>query len=113
MATPDDALAALNPLAAALNEELEAAAPEILGMLSRFGRRAYFPKGILSQTAEAKEKADRFNATIGIATEGDGPMFLGSILEHVQGLDSRDVVGYAPPAGRPLLRERWRAKLLA
>ena len=53
-----------NPLAAKLNAELEAAAPEVLGMLSAFGQRAYFPRGILSQTAEAREKADRFNATI-------------------------------------------------
>ncbi len=106
-------LVAPSPLAVALNEELEAAAPEILAMLSSFGKRAYFPKGILSQTAEAEEKADRFNATIGIATEGEGPMFLGSIREHVPGFDPKDVAGYAPPGGRPLLRERWRAKLLA
>ena len=47
-------MVALNPLAEALNEELEAAAPEILEMLSALGKRAYFPRGILSQTAEAK-----------------------------------------------------------
>jgi aspartate/methionine/tyrosine aminotransferase len=104
---------ALNPLASKLNEELEAAAPEIFGMLSAFGRRAYFPKGILTQTAEAREKAHRFNATIGIATEGDGPMYLESIQKHIVGLDPKDVFNYAPPAGRPGLRERWRAKLLA
>ncbi|MEE2674069.1 MAG: aminotransferase class I/II-fold pyridoxal phosphate-dependent enzyme [Myxococcota bacterium] len=106
-------MVALNPLAEALNEELAAAAPEILAMLSALGKRAYFPKGILSQTAEAKEKADRFNATIGVATEDDGPMFLNAIAQQVPGLDPQDVVGYAPPAGRPRLRERWRAKLLA
>jgi aspartate/methionine/tyrosine aminotransferase len=104
---------ALNPLAAQLNEELEVAAPEILEMLSAFGRRAYFPKGILSQSAEAREKGHRFNATIGIATEGDGPMFLPSIQEHIVGLDPKDVFTYAPPAGRPGLRQRWREKLLA
>jgi aspartate/methionine/tyrosine aminotransferase len=104
-------MVALNPLAVALNHELEEAAPEILGMLSPLGQRAYFPKGILSQTAEAKEKASRFNATIGVATEGDAPMFLASLMEHVSGLDPQDVVGYAPPAGRPQLRELWRAKL--
>ncbi len=104
---------ALNPLAAQLNEQLESAAPEILAMLSAFGRRAYFPKGILSQSAEAKEKAHRFNATIGIATEGAGPMYLQSIQQHIVGLDPKDVFNYAPPAGRPGLRARWRAKLLA
>ena len=104
---------ALNPLAAALNRELESAAPPVLEMLSAFGRRAYFPKGILSQTAEARQKADRFNATIGVATEGDGTMFLKSISEHIVGLDPKDIFDYAPPAGRPGLRARWRAKLLA
>ena len=57
-----------------MNDKLEQAAPEILTMLSEYGRRLYFPKGILSQTAEAKQKATRFNATIGIATEAGGPM---------------------------------------
>ena len=104
---------ALNSIAVALNSDLEAAAPEIFEMLSAFGRRAYFPKGILSQSAEAREKAHRFNATLGIATEGGGPMFLQSIQEHIVGLDPRDVFNYAPPGGRPGLRERWRAKLLA
>jgi aspartate/methionine/tyrosine aminotransferase len=102
-----------NPLAAKLNAELEAAAPEVLGMLSAFGRRAYFPRGILSQTAEAREKADRFNATIGIATEGGGPMYLDSVQEHLVGIDPVDVFTYAPPGGRPQLRESWRQKLLA
>jgi aspartate/methionine/tyrosine aminotransferase len=104
---------ALNPLAAELNEKLRAAAPEVFEMLSAFGRRAYFPKGILSQSAEAKEKGHRFNATIGIATEGDGPMYLKSVAEHVVGMDPKDVFTYAPPAGRPGLREAWRSKLLA
>jgi len=103
----------LNPLATELNERLEEAAPEVLAMLSAFGRRAYFPKGILSQSAEAREKAHRFNATIGIATEGDGPMFLPSIAEHIHGIDPKDAFTYAPPAGRPALRELWREKLLA
>ncbi len=101
-----------NPLAAELNEKLRTASPEIFEMLSAFGRRAYFPKGILSQSAEAREKADRFNATIGIATEGDGPMFLPSIAEHIVGIEPKDIFTYAPPAGRPGLREAWRQKLL-
>jgi len=103
----------LNPLARALNEKLEKSAPEILEMLSAYGRRAYFPKGILSQSAEAKAKAHRFNATIGIATEAGRPMFLDSIQQHMSGLDPKDIYPYAPPAGRPGLRERWREKLLA
>ena len=46
-----------NPLAQQLNERLEQAAPDVLAMLSPLGRRLYFPKGILSQSAEAKQKA--------------------------------------------------------
>ena len=103
----------LNPIARALREKLEEAAPEVLSMLSAYGRRLYFPKGIISQTAEAKQKAHRFNATIGIATEADGPMALPSITENLGDVSAADAVTYAPPAGRPGLRDRWREKLLA
>jgi hypothetical protein len=41
----------LNPLAAQLNARLEKAAPEVLAMLSGLGRRLYYPKGILTQSA--------------------------------------------------------------
>jgi len=103
----------LNPLAKGLNERLDKAAPEILAMLSSMGRRLYFPKGILSQGAEAKKKAKRFNATIGIATEGGGPMYLASIAKHVVDIEPAEAFTYAPPAGQPGLRELWREKNLA
>lgn len=103
----------LNPLALELNERLEKAAPEVAAMLSAYGRRLYFPKGILSQGAEAKKHAHRFNATIGIATEGGGPMYLPSVQRHLPDLAPDEIYNYAPPAGRPGLRERWREKLLA
>ena len=102
-----------NPIAQSLNEKLEEAAPEVLAMLSEYGRRLYFPKGILSQTAEAKQKAHRFNATIGIATEAGAPMSLPSIASQFGDVPLADAVTYAPPAGRPALRELWREKLLA
>ena len=102
-----------NPIAEKLNAELDAAAPQVGAMLSAFGRRLYFPKGILSQSAEAKEKAHRFNATIGIATEGGGPMYLESVHSHLADIDPKDAYPYAPAPGRPGLRDAWRAKLLA
>jgi aspartate/methionine/tyrosine aminotransferase len=108
---PLDFAAKPSPLAQALNDRLEAVAPNVLEMLSAYGRRLYFPKGILSQSAEAKEKAHRFNATIGIATEGDGPMYLPSIQQHLVDVDPNDVYTYAPAAGRPGLRGAWRDKL--
>jgi len=103
----------LNPLATALNEKLAKAAPEIFAMLSGMGRRLYFPKGILSQSAEAKQKATRFNATIGIATEGKGPMHLASAAKHLVDIEPAEAFPYAPPAGQPALREAWRDKQLA
>ena len=103
---------ALNPLAEDLNSRLEAAAPEVLAMLSAYGRRIYFPKGILSQGAEAKKHAHKVNATVGIATEGGHAMHLPSMARHVGDLAPEEIYNYAPPAGRPGLRERWREKLL-
>jgi aspartate/methionine/tyrosine aminotransferase len=103
----------LNPIAESLRDQLREAAPEVLAMLSAYGRRLYFPKGIISQTAEAKEKAHRFNATIGIATEAGGPMALPSITSQLGTVPPADAVNYAPPAGRVSLRSLWRDKLLA
>lgn len=102
-----------NPLAEKLNESLSTSAPEVLKMLSELGKRLYFPKGILSQGAEAKEKGTRFNATVGIATEGSGPMYLPSVQNLLADVTPAEAYPYAPPAGRPGLREAWREKLLA
>ena len=114
MATPaSPAPAALNPLAAQLNARLESAAPDVLAMLSGLGRRLYYPKGILTQSAEARQKAHTSNATIGIATEGDSPMFLPSLALPIQGISATDAFDYASPGGRQTLRERWRDKLVA
>ena len=101
------------PLARDLNERLAKAAPEVLDMLSALGRRLYFPKGILTQSAEAKAKAHRMNATIGIATEGGAPMHLASIAAHLVDVAPEEAFSYAPPAGQLTLRERWRDKVLA
>jgi aspartate/methionine/tyrosine aminotransferase len=103
---------AVNPLARELNEKLAESAPEILAMLSPLGRRLYFPKGILSQSAEAKQKAHRFNATIGIATEKGRAMHLASVQSHLAGISPDDAFTYAPASGRQSLRERWREKQL-
>jgi aspartate/methionine/tyrosine aminotransferase len=102
----------LNPIARELNARLEAAAPEVLAMLSPLGRRLYFPRGILTQSAEAKQKAHRFNATIGIATEGGHAMSLPSLMRQLRDISPDDAVNYAPAPGRPGLRKRWREKLL-
>lgn len=43
----------MNPLALDLNEKLSKSNPEIADMLSDLGKLMYYPKGILSQSAEA------------------------------------------------------------
>ena len=83
----------MNPLAEELNQTIQEHSPSVFELLSQRGRALYFPRGILSQTAEAKAKAHRFNATIGEATEGDAPMALPSILSHIQGIAPSDALG--------------------
>jgi aspartate/methionine/tyrosine aminotransferase len=102
----------MNPLAQQLNEQIRANNPHVFEMLSPFGKRIFFPKGILSQSAEAKEKAFRFNATIGIALEKGEAMHLACIQDMVKGLRPDDIFPYAPAAGKPALRDKWREKQL-
>ncbi|MBB3113659.1 aspartate/methionine/tyrosine aminotransferase [Paenibacillus phyllosphaerae] len=103
----------MNPLAQQLNATIESENPHVYAMLSSLGKAIYFPKvGILSQSAEAKSKAKKFNATIGIATEGGQPMHLKVIQDTLSAYNPKDIYEYAPPAGKPELRSVWRAKML-
>ncbi|MFD0588395.1 aminotransferase class I/II-fold pyridoxal phosphate-dependent enzyme [Paenibacillus sp. GCM10027627] len=103
----------MNPLAQQLNETLQRENPNVYAMLSNLGKAIYFPKvGILSQSAEAKTKASKFNATIGIATEGGQPMHLKLIQDTLSAYQPKDIYEYAPPAGKPELRTAWRAKMI-
>jgi len=101
----------MNPIAEELNRAIEGDNPHILDMLSDVGRNLYFPKGILSQTAEAKEKAHKLNATIGIATEKGRTMRLDSVMESISGIRAEESLGYAPSYGIPALRARWQEEL--
>jgi len=102
----------MNTLAIELNDQLAQHSSHILEMLSDLGKNLFFPKGILTQSAEAKEKAHKFNATIGIATEKGGPMYLQCIQDKLSAFDPKDIYPYAPPAGKPELRALWREKML-
>lgn len=104
--------AQIRSLAAELNEVIERENPHVATMLSELGKRLFFPKGILAQSAEAKEKARRYNATIGIARENGQPMFLPSVMQYFNDLSPADAVSYAPATGHPDLRQRWREGLL-
>src|SRR5665647_872158 len=103
----------MNPLAAELNQTIEREAPAVMRMLSALGRELYFPKGILTQTAEANQKAHRFNATIGEAREAKKSMALGSIMRHFSDVEPDSVLPYAPSAGRADLRKAWREEIKA
>lgn len=46
----------MNPLALQLNEQLSEENPVVLDMLSDLGTNMYYPKGILTQSAEAKRQ---------------------------------------------------------
>lgn len=103
----------MNPLAQQLNETLQQESPAVYDMLSNLGKAIYFPKeGILSQSAEAKAKAKKYNATIGIATENGVPMHLKVIQDTLSAYNPKDIYEYAPPAGKPELRSAWRDKML-
>ena len=97
----------MNPIAVELNDKINAANPAVFEMLSELGKELYFPKGILTQTAEAKEHAKRYNATIGIAKEKGKAMHLPSLLNYFNNLDIDEITPYAPSPGQPGLRKLW------
>lgn len=101
----------MNPLAVELNATLKGASPALFGALSELGREFFFPKGILTQTAEARQKAHLFDATIGIAREGGHAMNLPAVMGFVRGLSPDQVLDYAPSTGNPNLRRRWLADM--
>jgi aspartate/methionine/tyrosine aminotransferase len=101
----------MNPLAKELNDVLEGSIVEKL--LSDYGKRMYFPKGIISQSAEAKQKATRYNATIGIATEKNEALFIPSVFNGFShGLTANDIFPYAPTAGDLNLRKEWLKEMI-
>jgi Aspartate/tyrosine/aromatic aminotransferase len=103
----------MDPLALELNEVLQKQNPQLHQVLSKLGKNLYFPKGILSQTADAQKKANKYNVTIGIATEGAGPMYLPCVQKIIKEIPPQESYPYAPGAGKPQLREKWQKKLLA
>ncbi len=101
---------ALNALAEAANQAIANDSQFVLNVLSDVGKALYFPKGILSQSAEAKAKANRYNATIGIATDPEGPMHLDCVHQYFNDMDPKDLYPYAPSPGKPELRTFWADK---
>lgn len=98
----------LNPLAIELNEQIRDVTPEVYKLLSELGKRVFLPKGILSQSAEANAKADRFNATRAVAFENDEIMQLNVSRQLVPELSPENIFGYAPILGNTELRQAWK-----
>lgn len=101
----------MNPIAEELNAVINASNPHIYDMLSNMGKELFFPKGILSQSAEAKQKADKINATIGIAKEGSHVLSLPGITKYIRDIDPDDYLTYAPSFGKLELREKWKESI--
>jgi aspartate/methionine/tyrosine aminotransferase len=102
----------MNALAQELNEIIKKGNKHIYDMLSDLGKKLYFPKGILSQSAEAKKSATKYNATIGIATENKSPMHLPSVMQYFNQLTPAELFNYAPASGVQGLREKWKEKMI-
>lgn len=97
----------MNQIAKELNEFIKQTNVHVYNMLSDVGKNLFFPKGILSQSAEAKEKAHKFNATIGMATEMGRTMHLPSVLAMLNNLEPEEALTYAPSFGIMPLRRTW------
>lgn len=101
----------MNPIARELNEQIAAENPYVVEMLSSLGKDLYFPKGILTQSAEAKKKAYRFDATIGTAMEDGIAMNLPCVMAPLKDISPNDALLYAPSYGKLELREAWVKKI--
>ncbi|SIQ26227.1 Aspartate/methionine/tyrosine aminotransferase [Alkalispirochaeta americana] len=95
----------MNSLAVDLNARLEGSV--VMRLFSDLGKRIFFPKGIVAQSAEARTRGVRFDATVGMAYEKGEPMTLPLLRELTQPLSAREAVPYSPTAGIPDLRTTW------
>ena len=84
----------------------------VYSMLSELGKRAFFPQGIVAQSREAMEKATFADATAGIAANDGSYLTYSLFTESIPFLTANEIVGYAPTAGIPLLREKWQQEII-
>ena len=101
----------MNPIAKKLNQDIEKGNPVLLEMMSDVGKKLFFPKGILSQGAEAKEKAHKINATLGIAKEKGRTMRFDSVMTAIKDIRPGESLIYAPSFGIPALRKKWQESI--
>lgn len=99
----------MNQLARELNALLEGT---VIGrVLSEYGLRSYFPKGIVAQASEAGVKATRFNATVGMAYAGGKPILTETASKQIPGFSAKESVAYSPTAGIADLRTQWESEI--
>ena len=102
----------MNELAVELNSILDLSV--VGSFLSPTGRRLFFPKGIVAQSAEAAGKAKRYNATVGLATSNGQPMHLEDIYSRFTpgSFEPKEIFSYAPGGGDKTLRSIWKQEMI-
>ena len=102
----------MKDLAIELNETLKGTCA--YDLLGNKGKNMYFPKGIVAQSAEAGDKAKRYNATVGLATEKGDPFCLSDIYSaFVPGsLSKKEIFNYAPGGVDKELRALWKKAMV-
>ncbi|MDD4082685.1 MAG: aminotransferase class I/II-fold pyridoxal phosphate-dependent enzyme, partial [Sphaerochaetaceae bacterium] len=100
----------MNILATQLNENFKDST--IFDLFSEYGKRIYVPKGIIVQASQAKKKASKYNATIGIATTHSKPMYIDSIKDQFSNnFLSSELFSYSPMGGNAELRDLWEKEM--
>ncbi|MEO1369947.1 MAG: aminotransferase class I/II-fold pyridoxal phosphate-dependent enzyme, partial [Acidobacteriota bacterium] len=92
----------------AINRDLESSSPSLWKLLSKLGRRAYFPPDIPFQAKEAAGTS--INGTIGVFTDGHGNALpLPSMAEatRLEGDELNRAFLYSPVLGFPDVRRAW------
>lgn len=102
----------MTDIAAQLNENLSPTV--VFRLLSSFGRRIYFPRGIVAQSVEAGRLAHTYNATAGVAMQDGQPMYLSEMYEafDTSVYEPRDIFSYAPTGGDAQARSLWQQRLV-
>ena len=100
----------MHDLAVKLNDTLKGTCA--YDLLSDYGLRMYVPKGIIVQSSEAKEKAKKHNATIGVAMENGSAMYYpGMKAQFADTMKVGEIFPYAPMGGVLALRNAWKADM--
>jgi len=110
------------PIAKELNKIIEDSSNSISNMLSEFGKRMFFPKGILQQSKEVTIKAPKLKATIGMAVN-NGKLLTYDYANELSvnntknkqnefTLSNSEIYSYEQVSGRAELIDMWSKKML-